>query len=255
MLTIENATVRMDGKTILDAISLRFARGTLNVLVGPNGAGKSTLVAALAGDLAGCRAHVTLAGTTLQDWKTKPLARVRAVLTQDHAVRFAFSVREVVAMGRLPHPPAPEVDDRLVVEAMVQADVTEFESRNIQTLSGGEASRTAFARVLAQDTPVILLDEPTAALDLYHQEKLLRGLRRLADADACVIAVLHDLNLAAAYAHRMVMLSHGRVVADGTPREVLQQETIESVYGQPVLVIDHPTRGTPLIVSDDPREA
>src|SRR5699024_11175285 len=127
------------------------------------------------------------------------------------------------------------------------ADVLELAERNVQTLSGGEAARTAFARVLAQTTPVVLLDEPTAALDLHHQVTVLRKARALADEGACVIAVLHDLNLAAAYADRIVVLDAGRVAADGSPREVLTPELIARVYRQPVQVIEHPTRAIPLV--------
>ena len=136
---------------------------------------------------------------------------------------------------------------------LAAGDVTHLAPRDVQTLSGGEASRTAFARVLAQTTPVVFLDEPTAALDLQHQEAVLRIARGLADEGACVIVVLHDLNLAAGYADRIVMLHRGRIAADGSPRAVLTRETIEHVYAQPVLVLEHPTRGVPLVVSDDPR--
>lgn len=253
VLAIERASVRIDGRAILDDVDLRFARGTLTALVGPNGAGKSTLLAVASGDLVPAAGHVRLAGAPLRDWKARALARERSVLPQDHAVRFAFSVREVVAMGRLPHPPAPAEDTRIAEAAMATADIVHLAGRDVQTLSGGEASRTAFARVLAQSTPVVFLDEPTAALDLQHQEAVLRTARQLADDGACVIVVLHDLNLAAGHADRIVMLQHGRVAADGSPREVLTRETIERVYRQPVLVLEHPTRGVPLVVSDDPR--
>jgi iron complex transport system ATP-binding protein len=172
-------------------------------------------------------------------------------MLQEHAVRFAFSVEEVVAMGRLPHPPDPAADAALVASAMDTADVAHLAQRDVQTLSGGEAARTVFARVLAQATPVLLLDEPTAALDLRHQETLLRRARGLADAGACVIVVLHDLNLAAGYSDRIVMLADGRVAADGSPREVLTQATIERVYRQAVRVIPHPTRDVPLVVTAD----
>ncbi len=254
VLALDTVTVRIDSRAILDAVDLRFARGTLTALVGPNGAGKSTLLSVAAGDLAPAQGHVRLAGADLRDWKAKPLARERGVLPQDHAVRFGFSVREVVAMGRLPHAPDPEADTRIVDASLAASDIVHLDGRDVQTLSGGEASRTAFARVLAQTTPVLLLDEPTAALDLHHQERVLREARRLADAGACVIVVLHDLNLAAGHADRIVMLHGGRVAADGSPREVLTQATIERVYGQPVLVLEHPTRGVPLIVNDDPRD-
>ena len=255
VLVLEGVGVRIDGRAILDGVDLRFARGTLTALVGPNGAGKSTLLAVASGDLVPAAGRVRLSGAELRDWKARPLARERSVLPQDHAVRFGFSVREVVAMGRLPHPPAPADDARIVDAALASADVTHLAARDVQTLSGGEASRTAFARVLAQTTPVVFLDEPTAALDLQHQEAVLRIARGLADDGACVIVVLHDLNLAAGHADRIVMLHGGRIAADGSPRDVLTQATIERVYAQPVLVLEHPTRGVPLVVSDDPRRA
>lgn len=253
VLALDGVSVRIDGRAILDAVDLRFARGTLTALVGPNGAGKSTLLAVASGDLVPVAGRVRLSGAELRDWKARPLARERSVLPQDHAVRFGFSVREVVAMGRLPHPPAPVEDARIVDGALAAADITALAPRDVQTLSGGESSRAAFARVLAQTTPVVFLDEPTAALDLQHQEAVLRIARGLADDGACVIVVLHDLNLAAGHADRIVMLHGGRIAADGSPREVLTRTTIEQVYGQPVLVLEHPTRGVPLVVSDDPR--
>lgn len=255
VLALDGVSVRIDGRAILDAVDLRFARGTLTALVGPNGAGKSTLLAVASGDLVPAAGRVRLSGAELRDWKARALARERSVLPQDHAVRFGFSVREVVAMGRLPHAPDPQADRRIVDAALAAADITHLEGRDVQTLSGGEASRTAFARVLAQTTPVVFLDEPTAALDLQHQEAVLRIARGLADDGACVIVVLHDLNLAAGHADRIVMLHAGRIAADGSPREVLTQATIERVYAQPVLVLEHPTRGVPLVVSDDPRPA
>ena len=251
-LVLDDAAYAVDGRALVEHISLAFAPGTLTALVGPNGAGKSTLLGLAAGDLRPTSGSATLHGRPINEWRAKELARERAVLPQDHAVRFAFSVREVVAMGRLPHPPDPDRDAAIVEAALVTADVTEFAQRDVQSLSGGESARAAFARVLTQQTQLVLLDEPTAALDLQHQESLLRSARALAEAGAAVIAVLHDLNLAAAYASRIVMLKNGRVQADGTPREVLTQERIASVYGQPVAVIEHPTRSIPLIVTIDP---
>lgn len=253
LLVLDDASYAVDGRPLVDGIHLAFQAGTLTALVGPNGAGKSTLLGLAAGDLAPSRGRVSLRGRLLrQQWPVRALARERAVLPQDHGVRFAFSVSEVVAMGRLPHPPDPAVDEAIIAAALSTADVDALADRDVQSLSGGEATRTAYARVLAQQTALVLLDEPTAALDLAHQEALLRSARQLVRDGACVIAVLHDLNLAAGYADRIVVLQRGRTVADGTPREVLTRERIEAVYGQPVVVIDHPTRPIPLVVTTDP---
>ena len=252
LLSLRDVGFAINGKLLVEGVSLDFTPGTLTALVGPNGAGKSTLLALAAGDHAATHGSVVLHGKPIGSWRARELARERAVMPQDHAVRFAFSVEEVVAMGRLPHPPDPERDQKIVEASMATADVSAMAQRDVQSLSGGESARTAFARVLTQQTPLILLDEPTAALDLHHQETLLRSMRKLADAGHCVIAVLHDLNLAAAYADRVVMLKRGRVAADGTPREVLTGERIRQIYGQPVTVIEHPTRSIPLIVTIDP---
>ncbi|WP_084360603.1 heme ABC transporter ATP-binding protein [Hydrogenophaga palleronii] len=252
LLVLENAGYAIEGKALVEGVSLAFAPGTLTALVGPNGAGKSTLLGLIAGDLKPTQGQARLHGRPIGGWRVRELALQRSVLPQDHSVRFAFSVREVVAMGRLPHPPDPERDEAIVDNALDTADIRRLADREVPSLSGGEAARTAFARVLTQQTPLVLLDEPTAALDLQHQESLLRSARGLAREGACVIAVLHDLNLASAYADRVVVLSQGRVAADGTPREVFTRERIQSVYRQPVAVIEHPTRGIPLVVTIDP---
>ncbi len=251
LLELRKVSVLRGGRQVLAGVDLALQAGTLTALVGPNGAGKSTLLALLAGDAEPDVGKATLHGRALADWPVRELALQRAVMAQDHAVHFAFSVREVVAMGRLPHPPQPRQDAEIVEAALLEVDVAALAGRDVQTLSGGEAARTSLARALAQQTPVLLLDEPTAALDLRHQERTLRSARELAAHGRCVVVVLHDLNLASAYADRIVMLCDGRIAADGSPREVLTCEIIGKVYGQPVQVIEHPTRGVPLVVACD----
>jgi len=247
-LQLDGVGVRFGERRILHDIHIGFAPGTLTALVGPNGAGKSTLLAVASGDVEADAGQVILHDRPIAHWKAMALARERAVMPQDHAVRFAFSVEEVVAMGRLPHAADPVRDAARVDQALEQAEMARLRRREVQTLSGGEAARATFARVLAQDTPLLLLDEPTAALDLRHQERTLRTVRGLADEGACVIVVLHDLNLAAGYANRIVLLEQGRVAADGTPDQVLTREHIERVYQQSVVVLRHPLRDVPLVV-------
>lgn len=251
LLELRNAGVMRGNRQVLSGVNLSLQTGTLTALVGPNGAGKSTLLALLAGDAVPNQGGALLSGRALADWPVRELALQRAVMAQDHAVRFAFSVQEVVAMGRLPHPSNPAEDARIVAQAMAEVDVSALAARDVQTLSGGEAARTSLARALVQHTPVLLLDEPTAALDLRHQERTLHSARELARQGRCVVVVLHDLNLASAYADRIVMLCEGRIAADGAPRAVLTRDIIGQVYGQTVQVIEHPTRGVPLVVPCD----
>ncbi len=250
-LRAEQLGVTLGSNRILEDVDIEVEAGRLTTLVGPNGAGKTTLFAALSGDVEPTDGRVLLDGRRVRDHRPKELALRRAVLPQDHLVRFSYSVEEIVHLARLSHDTSPEEDERVVAESISAAEMGHLRRRDVQTLSGGEMARTAFARVLAQTTPVVLLDEPTAALDLRHQEAVLRRARALREEGACVVVVLHDLNLASAYSDRVVMLSGGRIVADGSPEEVFTSERIGEVYRQRVLVSRHPTRGCPMIVTTD----
>lgn len=243
-------TVRLGGTRVLHDVDLEVRPGELLALVGPNGAGKSTLLAALAGDVRSEAGSVLVDGSPLSSWSAPILARRRSVLLQQVTLSFPFLAAQVVAMGRSPWAgtDAEDRDDEVVRAAMETCDVAHLAARRFTTLSGGERARVALARVLAQDTPVVLLDEPTAALDLRHQELVLREARRLADAGRGVVVVLHDLSLAAAWAHRVAVLSRGEVAAVGAPREVLTADTLSEVYRCPVDVFDHPRTGAPMIV-------
>ncbi|WP_063003055.1 heme ABC transporter ATP-binding protein [Nocardia salmonicida] len=245
-------TVRRGTRTVLEAVDFQVAAGEIVALVGPNGAGKSSLLAALAGELEPSAGTVKLEGHALSHWTPADMARRRAVLPQSHAVGFPFTAREVVAMGRAPwlHTPAADNDDALVTAALAATDVTHLATRVFPSLSGGERARVALARVLAQDTATLLLDEPTAALDLGHQEAVLRLAATRAAEGAAVVVVVHDLGVAAAYADRVTVLDEGRVAADGRPREILTRELLTTVYQHPVDVFDHPTTGAQLVLPD-----
>ncbi|MBF4161086.1 heme ABC transporter ATP-binding protein [Nocardioides sp. CBS4Y-1] len=238
-MSVVGAGVRIDRIDILDDIDLHLAPAQLVALVGPNGAGKSTLLALLAGDQEPSSGRVLHAGRPVTAYGSRALARRRAVLTQHQGLAFGFTVRQVVTMGRAPWRASDVEDQRVVEESMRRADVDALAARAFPTLSGGERARASFARILAQTTPVILLDEPTAALDIRHQEAVLATARAEADAGALVVVVLHDLSLAAAYADRVCLVSGGRLVADGPPRQVLRADLLGDVYGHPVQVIDH----------------
>lgn len=231
--------VAIGGKQLLTGVDFRAEPGQVTGLIGPNGAGKSTLMALLAGDLAPQEGTLTLCGVDPGASSPKELARQRAVMLQDVGVSFEFLVRDVVAMGRRPWAGTADedLDEELISAALVAADVTHLAGRDVQTLSGGERARVALARVLAQHTPVILLDEPTAALDISHQEQVLGLLQSLArQAGVTVVVILHDLNGAATYCDRLVCLAGGTVAASGTVPEVCTADTLSAVYGWPIEV-------------------
>ncbi|MGO3886745.1 MAG: heme ABC transporter ATP-binding protein [Mycetocola sp.] len=249
-LSGEQIRVTIGGRDILAGVDVQLREGEIVALIGPNGAGKSTLLAALTGDQDISAGTVTLRGQRLEEWKLRDLSRNRAVLLQDNAVFFPFPVRDVVEMGRAPwrRTPREDDDDRVVDEALAVTEISHLADRRVPSLSGGERARTAFARVLAQETGILLLDEPTAALDLKHQEDVLRLAAERARLGDAVIVVLHDLNLAAAYADRILLMDRGAVVADGEPTEVLTPARIEAVYHQAVEILHHPISGTPVII-------
>jgi len=240
-LTVRGLGVELGGRTILSDVDLDVRPGEVLALVGPNGAGKSTLLAAMAGDLTPATGSVEIDGRCVHQMRAAELARHRGVLQQRQSLAFGFRAREVVEMGRAVwrRTERSRDDERVVAEAMEVADVTHLADRVVPTLSGGEQARVAFARLLAQETPVQFLDEPTAALDIKHQEAVLEQARASADAGAAVVVVLHDLSLAAAWSHRICVLSRGRVRAVGTPREVLTSDLLTEVYEHPVRVVDH----------------
>lgn len=241
--------LRRGGTDILHDVTLDIGFGRVVALVGPNGAGKSSLLGVMAGDVRPSSGEVLLDGRPLADLRPPELARMRSVLLQENRVAFAFTAHEVVEMGRAPWLGAHHGSDAAAIaEAMAAADVGHLAERTFASLSGGEKARTSLARVLAQDTPVVLLDEPTAALDLRHQEDVLRLARRLAAAGRAVVVVLHDLSLAAAYADDVAMVAAGRLAAFGSPADVLTAERIESVYATPVRILADPDTGRPVVL-------
>lgn len=250
ILEARDIHVRLGGRNILDGINLSFDAGQVVALVGPNGAGKTTLLGTLTGDIEPTRGDVLLEGLELANWPLLDAARMRAVQTQQARVSFAFTAAEVVQMGRAPWRGTEyEDDDEVVVAtAMAMTETVGMAQQRVTTMSGGEVARTSFARALAQEAAVLLLDEPTAALDIRHQELLLEQARERALLGATVIVVLHDLSLAGAFADRIVVIDAGHVVADGTPEEVLRAELLSEVYRHPVRVIPDPETGTPVVL-------
>lgn len=232
-IQVQGASCRRGGRWVLQDLSLTVHPGRLLALVGPNGAGKSTLLALMCGDLPLRGGEIVIGDRPLRGWAPGELARMRSVLLQSNTVSFSFSAREVVEMGRNPWVGRPESDDdaQVVESALQQADVVHLADRPFSSLSGGERARVSLARVLAQQTPIVLLDEPTAALDLRHQEDVMTLARDLARAGRAVVVVLHDLSLASAYADDVAVISNGRLRAWGPPPQVLTPELVGEVYG------------------------
>jgi iron complex transport system ATP-binding protein len=249
-LEARSASVALGGTPIVTDVDVAVRAGEVLAVVGPNGAGKSTLLSLLAGDRPCDAGSVLIDGEPIGSWSSTELALRRAVLLQQVSLSFPFTVGEVVAMGRAPWQglPADSDDEQVVADSMAETGVTQFVGRHFQSLSGGEKARVALARVLAQRAPVLLLDEPTAALDLHHQESVLEVARRCAVGGAAVVVVLHDLGLAAAHADRALVLAGGRVAAVGTPSEVFTSALLSDVYGHDIEVFPHPRTGLPLVL-------
>lgn len=242
----------VDGHPLLTGVDLDLHHGELLAVVGPNGAGKSTLLGLLAGDLRPSTGTVRYGEHDAHATPAAALARRRAVLLQEHRLSFPFTVDEVVRMGRAPWRGRPEEadDERAVAAALAAGDVEHLTARRFPTLSGGEKARTSFARSRAQGTAVLLLDEPTAALDIRHQEQVLGQARDRAAAGDAVLAVLHDLSLAAAYADRVLLLGEGRVHGLGSPAQVLRPDILSALYRYPVDVFHHARTGDLIVLPD-----
>ena len=246
-LEIRDLEVVLGGTRVLHGVSLAVGAGEVVGLLGPNGSGKSTLLRAAYGVARPTRGSVRTAGLDVVGARPRELARRCAVLTQDHAVDLELSVLDVVLLGRIPHPRprgGRRQDADLAHECLARVHGTHLAERAFPTLSGGERQRVLLARALCQEPEVLLLDEPTNHLDVSHQLELLELVSSL--EVTCVVA-LHDLTLAAAYCHRVVLLSDGRLVAEGTPADVLTSARVEQVYGVTCDVLTHPRTGRPLV--------
>ncbi len=257
MYCLSQTDVGIGDTQLLHELSLDFPAHHLCMIVGPNGAGKTTLLRTLAGDITPTTGTIDLDGKSLADWSIRELALSRAVLPQHSSLDFPFSVLDVVLMGRLPHPTDGKTNREIAIEMLQCCDCHHLAERSFPTLSGGEQQRVQIARVLAQiwwepasSNRYLLLDEPVSALDLSHQHQLLEQLRNLTRQKGLgVICTLHNLNLAAQFADRCLILDSGRVVADGMPAEVFTVETLRRVFGLDMWIQPHPQDSTiPLIV-------
>jgi iron complex transport system ATP-binding protein len=252
MLSIDDVTICYEARTVLRNISLDVNAGEVLALIGPNGVGKSTLLRACSGTLKPIGGCVLIDGQDVHRLRVEDRAKLIAVVPQAVRLPEIFNVFETVLMGRTPYVGwlgRESEKDRLAVEAALDRTYTlDLADRPIGELSGGEQQRVMIARALAQSARILLLDEPTAHLDLKHQASVLSLVSDLAHAENyAVLIALHDLNLAAQYADRVALLSNGSVAAIGTPEEVLTEENLSPAYGLRIAVYEHPAHGAPLV--------
>ena len=247
-LQITSLSVSLGRRPVVSDVTMTVGAGEFVVVVGPNGAGKTTLLRAVAG-LIPSSGEIAVGGVPLAKLSLQERARTIGYLPQGHLFHWPLTVFDIVALGRLPRGAGAdlsEADRAAVTTAMEQTGTTEFAARAVTTLSGGERARVAMARVLATEAPLILADEPTASLDLHYQFAVIEMLRRHANSFGAVVAVLHDLSLAARHADRIVIIDGGRIVADGPPRDVLTADRLAQMFGVKADVME--ARGAPLIL-------
>jgi iron complex transport system ATP-binding protein len=234
VLTASHVSVRIGVTEIVRDAALSLNAGELVALVGPNGAGKTTLMRALAG-LVRAQGSIILGGKPLDSMKPRDRARAVAYLPQGHIFHWPMPVDSIVMLGRTPHADpfsSTSPEDRAAVEhALARTETLPFAERAVTTLSGGEKARVALARALATQAPVLLADEPTAALDPRHQLVVMELLRTAAHGGNAVLAIMHDLTLAARFADRVLVMQGGRIVADGLPGDALSEERLAEVFG------------------------
>lgn len=253
MLVVDNVTLAYGKKPVVEQVDFVVQKGQFVAVLGPNGSGKSTLLRAL------CRLHlphtgtICFAGRNLQDWRQQELAQQMAFVRQSSSAAFDFTVEELVMFGRMPYLrrfQAETEHDHAIVERYLRlSGLWEMRNRGLHSLSGGEQQRVFVSQALVQEPRVLLLDEPTNHLDINHQLELLDLIAMLnREQGITVIGVLHDLNLAALYAERLLVLKEGRLVADGSPSEVLQADLVQQIYGCTVSVLPHPATKRPQVL-------
>lgn len=248
---MQNASISVDGHMLLAPTSLALKRGRVYGIIGHNGSGKSTLLKLLSGQLQPSSGRICYAGTPIGEFGARAFARQVAYLPQQMPATMGLTVRELVRFGRYPwHGPLGRVspkDHLMVAEALRLAQVEDLAERLVDTLSGGERQRAWIAMLVAQDSSFILLDEPTSALDLAHQIEVLRLLRGLSrNRNLGVVAILHDINMAARFCDELIALQKGHIKLQGSPDELMRNDVLEMVYGIPMEVIRHPALEAPI---------
>ena len=253
MISVENIDAGYGGEMIINNVSMDIEKGKFIGLVGPNGSGKTTLLRVISAMLKPASGKVLLNDKNIHNIKKRELAKTMAVLPQDSNLPLPFTVRQIVLMGRFPYLPATgretQKDFDIADNAMKMADVAHLSDRAITELSGGERQRTLIAMCIAQQPKILLLDEPTSHLDIGHQISVFDLIKKLNEqAEMTVIAVLHDLNLAAEYCHKIMVMSDGKITASGKPEEVLTSKIIREVFDANVMTVTNPTSQKPHII-------
>ncbi|GAA1670117.1 ABC transporter [Citricoccus zhacaiensis] len=255
-LSAEGLTAGYDDRTVLSGLDLQIPDGELTVIVGPNACGKSTLLRSMARLLQPASGRIVLDGQDIRRWPTKEVARRVGLLPQSSVAPEGITVADLVARGRYPHQSLlsgwSTEDERAVNEAMTATDITSLAARHVDELSGGQRQRVWIAMVLAQQTPLILLDEPTTFLDIAHQLEVLDLVAALRSEGRTVVAVLHEINMAARYATHLIAMRSGAVVAQGPPADILTEGLVHEVFGVRARIIPDPDTGHPVVLPRSP---
>ncbi|GLY15080.1 ABC transporter ATP-binding protein [Kineosporia rhizophila] len=258
-LQVDQATIGYDRRVISQQLSVVVPDQSFTAIIGPNGCGKSTLLRTLARVLTPSQGQVLLDGRTISAYKSKEVARRLGLLPQTSLAPEGIRVADLVARGRAPYQSLIQQwrasDEEAVAGALAATHLSDLSGRLVDELSGGQRQRVWVAMLLAQDTPILLLDEPTTFLDIAHQYELMELFRTLHDEGKTIVTVLHDLNQAARYADHLIVMRDGRVVTTGVPADVITPDLVEEVFGLRALVVPDPVTGTPSVVPLDPRRA
>ena len=232
-LSLQNVSIVIDGRAIIEGLSLDLPSGTLVGVIGPNGAGKTTLAKTIVGLVTPTTGTIDLLKRPLEDYSNLERAKVISYLPQDAPAHWPITVEEIVALGRFAYQGSKESKQDLnqaVEDALRTADALELKNRAISSISGGEYARVMLARTLVANAPIMLVDEPIASLDPYHQIHVMEILRQYADKKMTVVAILHDLTLAGRFCDRLILMKQGKIIGDGSPNEILRQDVLEDAY-------------------------